>query len=252
VPPAGDELTRLGETLNEMLARLDAAIERERRFTDDAAHELRTPLALHRAELELALRHGGSPEELRAAIGSAIVEVDRLVQLAEDLLVVARSERGRLALATERLQAGELFETVRRRFAARADGAGRPIESGAGAALEIEGDRIRLEQALTNLVDNALRHGDGPIRLWAEAADGSVTLTVADAGTGFPDGFEARAFERFSRADSARERGGAGLGLAIVETIAQSHGGSASAANGPGGGAEVRVVLPRSGPPEAT
>ena len=94
VPPAQDELRRLGETLNEMLDRLEAACERERAFVDDASHELRTPLALHKSELELALRYGGSREELRAAIASAIEEADRLSQLAENLLVIARSDKG--------------------------------------------------------------------------------------------------------------------------------------------------------------
>ena len=128
VPPAGDELTRLGETLNAMLGRLDTAIERERRFTDDAAHELRTPLALHRAELELALRDtDADAEELRRAMASSIVEVDRLVQLAEDLLVVARSDGGQLALAPERLRAGELLDGVAERFRARARRSGREL-----------------------------------------------------------------------------------------------------------------------------
>lgn len=246
VSPAGDELTRLGETLNEMLGRLDTAIERERRFTDDAAHELRTPLALHRAELELALRHeDASAAELKEAIASSIDEVDRLVQLAEDLLVVARSDGGQLALALEPLSAGQLLDGVRERFRSRASHAGRELRIESSAPIQLEGDRLRLEQALDNLVDNALRHGGGTVRLSSEARDGSVALAVADSGPGFPEGFEDRAFERFSRADAARERGGTGLGLAIVDTIARAHAGSASAANGPDGGAEVRIVLPK-------
>jgi two-component system OmpR family sensor kinase len=246
VSPANDELTRLGETLNAMLARLEAAIERERRFTDDAAHELRTPLALHKSELEMALRYGGTDEELRSSIASAIVEVDRLVQLAEDLLVVARSEQGKLDLAPERLQAGALFEAVGARFSARAAQAGRTLEVGEGAKLELEGDRLRLEQALTSMVDNALRHGGGEVRLWATANRRGVELHVGDAGPGFPEGFAERAFERFSRADPARERGGTGLGLAIVETIALAHGGSVGAVNAAAGGADVWIELPGS------
>ncbi len=254
VSPARDELTRLGETLNEMLGRLEAAIERERRFTDDAAHELRTPLALHKSELEVALRYGGSEDELREAMASAIEEVDRLVQLAEDLLVVARSEQGKLGLATERLRAGDLFEGVKERFSARAAGAGRQVGVDGGADLELEGDRLRLEQALTNMVDNALRHGAGPIRLSAARNGSGVALHVADEGPGFPEGFAGRAFERFSRADPARERGGTGLGLAIVETIALAHGGTVGAVNSPAGGADVWIEVPAAGAgaPEST
>jgi heavy metal sensor kinase len=243
VPPSGDELTRLGETLNEMLARLEAAIERERRFTDDAAHELRTPLTLHRSELELALRYGKSEQELRDAIASAIGEVDRLAQLAEDLLVVARSEQGRLALAAESLRAGELMEAARERFAARAADAGRALSVGDGGELSLEGDRLRLEQALTNLVDNALRHGEGDVRLWAEARGEAVRIHVADSGPGFPAEFAPHAFERFSRADPARGRGGSGLGLAIVATIATAHGGSAGLVDD-ASGADVWIEAP--------
>ena len=244
VPPVDDELGRLGTTLNEMLARLEAAIERERRFVDDASHELRTPLALHRAELELALRYGNDPDGLRRSIVSAIEEVDRLVALAEALLVVARSGEGGLTLAREPIVVGDLFETVIERFRSRAAHANRAIVVGEGADLAATGDRLRLEQALTGLVDNALRHGDGRVRLRAEELDGALVLRVADSGPGFPADFIGHAFERFSRADSARARGGSGLGLAIVDAIATAHGGSARARNLPDGGAEVSIVLP--------
>jgi two-component system, OmpR family, sensor kinase len=247
VPPARDELRRLGETLNQMLARLEAALERERSFVDDASHELRTPLAMHRAELEVALRHAESSEELRAAISSAVEEVDRLSQLAEDLLVLARSDKGRLAMKLERVDVGPLIGVMRDRYRGRADAAGRSLEAEAADGIAVEADRMRLEQAIGNLVDNALRHGDGPIRLWARSADSGVELHVSDAGAGFPPQFLGQAFERFSRADSARTGGGTGLGLAIVEAIAEAHGGTAEVVNQAGGGADVRIVIPVRG-----
>ena len=245
VPEAGDELRRLGETLNAMLGRLEDALERERRFVDDASHELRTPLALHKTELEVALRHGADATELRAAIASAIEEVDRLIGLAEDLLVVARADEGGIALRREPVDTDQLLAGVATRFEARAAQAGRSIEvAGTDHAPALNVDRVRVEQALTNVVDNALRHGGGDVRLEARRADGAVELHVTDSGTGFPDGFVEHAFERFSRADAARGRGGTGLGLAIVETIAVAHGGSAHAANRAGAGADVWIELP--------
>jgi heavy metal sensor kinase len=247
VPIADDELRRLGETLNQMLARMEAALERERSFVDDASHELRTPLAMHRAELEVALRHAESPQELRAAIASAIEEVDRLTQLAEDLLVLARSDKGRLAVKLEQVDVGELMTSLRERFASRADAAGRPLDAEPADGLAVNADQLRLEQALGNLIDNALRHGEGPIRLWARRADARAELHVSDAGPGFPPQFLAHAFERFSRADSARVGSGTGLGLAIVEAIAEAHGGTAEATNEAGGGADVWVAIPSNG-----
>jgi heavy metal sensor kinase len=244
VPPAKDELQRLGRTLNEMLARIDVTLARERRFVDDASHELRTPLALHKAELEVALKHGESEEELRAAIGSGLEEVDRLVQLAEDLLVVARAEDGGLAIESEPLAVAGLLTTLGERFEARAAEAGRTLVVDAGTDLVVRGDRLRLEQALTNMVDNALRHGEGEVRIWAAQNGRGIGLHVGDRGAGFPPEFVARAFERFSRGDAARGRGGSGLGLAIVETIAQAHGGHAGAANDGGGGADVWIEIP--------
>jgi two-component system OmpR family sensor kinase len=244
IPPAKDQLQRLGLTLNEMLARIDATLERERRFVDDASHELRTPLTLHKTELELALRQGESEAELRAAIASGLEEVDRLVQLAEDLLVAVRSEEGRLALAPEALAVDDVLTTVGERFRTRAVESGRPLVVDSANGLVIAGDRHRLEQALTNMVDNALRHGDGEVRIWAATEDGGIKLHVSDQGAGFPPEFIAQAFERFSRADAARGRGGTGLGLAIVETIAFAHGGRTGAANGPDGGADVWLKIP--------
>jgi signal transduction histidine kinase len=234
VPATGDELERLGETLNEMLDRLEAGLERERAFVADAGHELRTPLALLRTELELALRQGTSAEELKEAIGRSAEEVDRLSQLAEDLLLIARSDRGALPLRIEEVDVDELFGGVLRRV----DWRGKRVTA-AAAATTVRGDRLRLEQALVNLVDNALRYGGEEITL---AAAGNE-LHVADDGPGFPPEFIDRAFERFSRADSARGRGGAGLGLAIAKTIAEAHGGAAHAVNR-APGADVWIALP--------
>jgi len=243
VPRTRDEVERLGSTLNEMLERLEGGLQRERDFVADAGHELRTPLALLRTELELALRHGQSANELRQALRASVEEVDRLAQLADDLLLIARYERGRLPLRVESLEADELLASVVTRFQWRADETSRPLASEAPSGLRVRGDRLRLEQALGNLVDNALRYGAGRVTLGAAGIDGRVELQVEDEGGGFAPGFLERAFERFSR--SGHEGGGAGLGLAIVRVIAEAHGGSAEAANSPAGGGQVRLRLPR-------
>ena len=235
VPQTRDEVERLGSTLNEMLERLEAGLQRERDFVADAGHELRTPLSLLRTELELALRQGRSEEELREALRASVDEVDRLAQLADDLLLIARYDRGRLPLRVEDVDARSLLDSVVNRFQWRAEEASRPLASDAPTALTVRGDRLRLEQALGNLVDNALRHGRGRVTLQAGAANGRVELAVADEG----DGFAEECFERFRGA--RHEGAGAGLGLAIVRVIAEAHGGSADVS----GGSRVRLLLPR-------
>jgi two-component system, OmpR family, sensor kinase len=244
LPEAKDELRRLGETLNAMLGRLEAALERERSFVDDASHELRTPLALHKTELELALRYATTPEEMRAALASAVVEVDRLIALAEDLLVLARSAEGKLALQLRRVRVAELLADVRERFTARASEAGRSLVVEPVNGLAVEGDRLRLERALTILIENAFQHGRGEITVRASEVGSGVEIHVEDAGPGFPPDFTERAFERFTRGDPARGGEGTGLGLAIVDAIARAHRGSAHAANRDGRGADVWIELP--------
>jgi signal transduction histidine kinase len=242
VPGTRDEVARLGETLNEMLARLQEAIEHERSFVADASHELRTPLAILRTELELALAEGRSPAELRAAITSAAEETDRLTQLSEDLLTIAQTEGGELPLRIGRMQLGDLLDGVRRRFARRAEEEGREILI-EGGEVELSADRLRLDQAVGSVVDNALRYGTGAVTITAAPHGAGVEISVRDEGPGFPDEFLGRAFERFSRASSSRRDGGSGLGLAIVRTVARAHGGEARAGN-LDGGAEVSLTIP--------
>jgi two-component system OmpR family sensor kinase len=244
VPPSNDEIGRLGHTLNEMLARLEVAFIRERAFVADASHELRTPLAILRTELELALRGSRTREELEAAIHSAAEETDRLSELAESLLVIARADQGKLPIRRAPLHADDLLETLVRRFETRARAEGRVVRAEPAPGVSLEADGARLEQALGNMLENALRHGRGPVTLSADRADGHVELHVRDAGPGFPTDFLPSAFERFSRADEARARGGTGLGLAISAAIADAHGGSARAVNREGGGADVWLRLP--------
>jgi two-component system, OmpR family, sensor kinase len=211
----------------------EAGVKRERRFVADASHELRTPLAVLTTELELAQRRARSPEELREALASAAESTAQLSRLADSLLLLAGADDGRLPLRAEELDIADLARGVAERHGIRAD----------AQPLVVRGDVLRLEQALTNMVDNALRYGGGEVTVTAQQVDGRVELHVLDEGPGFPVEFVPRAFERFSRAEPA-EPDGSGLGLAIVETIARAHGGEAHAANRPGGGADVWLALP--------
>ena len=220
-----------------------AALERERRFVADASHELRTPLAALRTELELALRRPRSRDQLEAALRSAAEETDRLSNLAEDLLVLARAQDGKLPVRRESLAAVDLLRSVSERYAGRAAAAGRSLAVDVDDGLTLTADRLRLEQALGNLVENALRYGGGAILLAAGRNNGRVELHVRDEGGGFDPDFVGRAFEPFARGDPARSSGGAGLGLAIVDVIARAHGGRARVANAERG-ADVWLELP--------
>ncbi len=204
VPPSRDEIRDLALTLNEMLARLEAALEHERRFVADASHELRTPLALLKAELELALRRPRSADELRAAVGSAAEETDRLVLLAEDLLLIARSDQEALGLRIEPVDVGELAQATADRFAGRAASEHRRVTVDVPPGTGVPADRMRLDQALRNLVDNALRHGEGTVTITGRTMGETTELHVLDEGRGFSPDVAARAFERFSRGDDTR------------------------------------------------
>ncbi len=213
------------------------ALAKERRFVADASHELRTPLTILKTEIDVALAGDRTPTELRAALASSGEEADRLIRLAEDLLVLARADEGQLPIAPERIAVRELLDSVAR-SRRRGD-----IVVDAPRGLTVMADRQRLLQAVTNMLDNALTHGDGRIELSGEDGGGEVRIAVRDHGPGFPPGFAGRAFERFARPDAGRSGGGAGLGLAIVDAIARAHGGSASAAAA-APGARVTIALP--------
>jgi heavy metal sensor kinase len=243
VPATRDEVARLGETLNEMLARIADGLARERRFVADASHELRTPLALLRTELELALRRSRTREELESALRSAAANTERLARIADDLLLLARAERGRVPLRREPVDVPDLLESVAERFRPQAELQQRELSVDTSDPIVVNADRTLLEQALGNMVDNAFLHGAGAVTLRAASRNGSTELQVFDEGPGFPPDFVDRAFERFSRARKSGGAEGSGLGLAIVETIAEAHGGRAIAVNVPDGGAEVRIIL---------
>jgi len=229
LPAARDEIRRLGETLNEMLARLRAAFERESRFVADASHELRTPIAIIKTELEGALQGAAPGSPVHASLVVASEECDRLAQLAEDLLVIARAADGQLPVRPEPVPVRELLEGARDRFTDRAARRRRSIRVVPGPDLLLHADPLRVRQALGNLVENALRHGEGEIALLGRSSIGGVEISVSDEGPGFPPGLAERAFERFARGDRARTTEGVGLGLAIVQAIAQAHGGRATA-----------------------
>ncbi len=244
VPATGDEIESLGRTLNELLSRLDAALARERRLLSDASHELRTPLSVLRTEIQLGLRGDRDSAELRESLRAAGHETERLTRLADDLLVLARADQGRLPIRPEPLAVSEMLETAVQR--ASGAGGGRVIraEAGAAAGAVALGDPDRTAQALDNLVANALAYGDGEVRLSAREVDGRVELHVTDDGEGFDEELLPRAFERFSQGDRGRSGAGSGLGLAIVAAIARAQGGDAGARNPPGGGADVWISLP--------
>jgi signal transduction histidine kinase len=249
-PPGDDEVAELARTLNAMLDRLRVAFERERAFVDDASHELRTPIAVLRGELELALLDD-DPVQMRRAVEIAQAEAEHLSNLAVDLLVLARQRAGSLVLQRTRMELREGVERTLRRL--------RPLLPArltvAGEDVQAEVDPTRLDQLVTNLVTNAAEAGAGQVQVHVHRLDGEALVDVDDDGPGFPDEVLPAVFDRFTRGDPARTRRstgpsgrtGAGLGLPIAAAIVRAHGGDIRVANdAPSGGARVRVRLPLS------
>jgi two-component system, OmpR family, sensor kinase len=245
VPRVNDELAHLARTLNAMLDRLHDHVQARQRLVADASHELRAPLAAMRAELDVSLRQDERDPNARAALALARDDAVRLARIVDNLLTLARVDEGRLEL----LKAPhDLHELARR--AARAH---QPAATARHIQLTIDGDQLvaavdgdRLGQVLGNLLDNAIRHSidHGLVRLEIQQEGGHALISVSDQGPGIPRELRERVFERFSRQDPARRRGGAGLGLAICREIVHAHDGRISIADHPPPGATVRITLP--------
>lgn len=240
VPAGHDEIEHLAATINGLLERVERAVRHERRFVDDASHELRTPISILRGELELALARPGDHDEVVAALESALDETLRLGRLADDLLVLARSRTGELALHPRTVELGAAASRV-----ARLLDEGVPVDVLGSARAWVDPDRV--EQILLNLVTNAKRYASARVEVIVRELDQGAELTVVDDGPGFPPSMLPVTFERFVRPDGARGRvtGGTGLGLSIAATLARSQGATIEAGNGASaGGAWVRLVFP--------
>jgi two-component system OmpR family sensor kinase len=228
VPPTKDEVQRLATTLNGMLDRVAIAVARERTFLEQASHELRTPLAALRAETELALRRPRPAEDLHASLVKVAAETDRMVRLAEDLLVLARAGGGRLPLRRTKQPVAQILTAVAELFSAPCAlrRVALDVDCDPGQAC-VDPDRLR--QALINLVDNSLRHTPpgGRIGLAGRRTDGRWTIEVSDTGPGF----------------ATARSGGGGLGLRIVRTVARAHGGGVDIVDDAPAGTTVRIVL---------
>jgi len=252
VPMVRDELGRLAETLNQMMTRLERSFAALRRFTADASHELKTPLTVVRAGVERAITRPDVPQETLAALEETLQEVNRMTELLDSLLTLARADEGRAELHREPVDL--------RAIVAEAGETGDLLADHAGVAIEIRTppqplvlavDRSRVRQLLLNLIENAVKYTPrgGNVSVQLGASDGEVRLTVADSGIGIAPGDLPHVFDRFWRADSARtrtgERPGAGLGLAISKWIVEAHGGAIEVQSRPGRGTTFTVTFPR-------
>ena len=243
----GDELDRLAETLNGMLARLENTFGQMRRFSADAAHELRTPLTALKGTLEVALRADRSGAEYRAALASALEEVDHLVRLAEDLLLLSRSTAGpdspraRVQLENVVLDVAEVGTRL-------AKDRGVTVRVGTLEPLAVLGDAGALRRALLNLVENGVKYtpAGGRVELSVTTMDSEAELAVEDTGPGIDPADVARIFEPFVRLDTARSResGGSGLGLAIARSIVVAHRGTLAVERPAAGGSRFTIRLP--------
>ncbi|HEV2056232.1 MAG TPA: ATP-binding protein [Methylomirabilota bacterium] len=248
---ADDEIDHLADTLNTMLAGLEAAFAQAKRFSADAAHELRTPLTALKGEMEVALRAARSPEEYRRVLQSGLEEVEHLIRLVEDLLLFSRSAAA-LGPPPARVELEPLVLEALEAGARRAQGAGVTVRADALEPAAVLGDAGALRRALGNLVDNAIKYtpAGGKVELSLLAGEGQARIVVRDTGIGIDPADAARIFDPFVRLDAARSRdaGGAGLGLALVRAIVDAHGGAIAVDSTPGAGSRFTISLPLAPP----
>ncbi|MGN1368851.1 MAG: ATP-binding protein [Aristaeellaceae bacterium] len=231
--PARDELGQLTETLNEMLGELDAAFQREQRFTSDASHELRTPVAVIQACAEELCTHDELSAEVEKPLHSIRNECCRMQRLIEQMLMLTRAQEGRLHLTIEPLCVLDVLESVQDALADLAADSDIQIAVHAPAELTVMADQSLLSQLILNLTENAIKYGKphGHVELSAKGTPEGILILVRDDGSGIADKDLPHIFERFYRADTARDRSGTGLGLSIAQWIVQAHGGTISASS---------------------
>lgn len=248
-----DELAHLAQVFNGLLARVEEAFERLRRFTADASHELRTPLASIRIVGEVGLQRSSSPEGLRDVIGSMLEETNRLTVLVDSLLDLARADRRTLTLQRAPLPVLSLVRDVTGLVDVLVEDKGQRLELSGDAGAMVSGDAVLLRQALVNVVHNAVKYSPmgGTIRVDVRrTADRHVVVEVADSGPGIAPEHQARLFDRFYRVEQERSRdgeaGGTGLGLSIARWTVEAHGGTIDLESAPGHGATFRITLPEA------
>jgi heavy metal sensor kinase len=247
VPPAHDEVARLARTLNAMLDRLQEGVDDKQRLIADASHELRSPLAVMRAEFDVSLRSDDLSPAARELLESAREEVGRMSRTVDDLLTLAQFDEGRLELLRTRTDLRAQLDVVARSVRSLADSKRLRLSVG-GEPCVVDADEERMQQALRNLVDNAIKYSPpgGEVHLMTWSRDGEAGVTVADEGPGLPPEAVAHVFDRFYRTDGARRRGsgGSGLGLAICREVALAHGGRVWVESEQGTGSRFSIAVP--------
>ncbi len=248
-PGADDEIGRLVDTLNRMLARIESSFEAMKRFTSDASHELRSPLATIRNTVDVTLARPRSGEEKAAALHSIGEEVDRIRTLVDDLLLLARADAGQLVMQMKHVSMAFILEAQVEAHQAQAQARNLHLEIGSLLPDEVLGDERWLLQVVGNLLDNAIKYTPegGTITVGMARTAKALLFSVRDTGSGIPEDELERVFERFFRSDPSRSRGqvpGLGLGLAIASWVIKEHLGTIQVSNRPEGGATFTVTLP--------
>lgn len=255
VPSCGDELSRLAETFNAMLGRLEESFRKIRQFSGDASHELRTPLTILKGETEVALRWAKTPEEFRNMLASGMEEIDRMSRIIDDLLLLAKSEGGEKPLTIKRMSLSDLLQELylQGRSLAQPKSIELVLHPNVTEEIVILGDEMRLRQVFLNLIANAVKYtpDGGRVEISLSVAADEAIVKVSDTGIGIPAEHLPHIFDRFYRVDKARNRedGGTGLGLSIVDFFVKAHGGRVEVASTPGEGSAFTVYLPCNGPP---
>jgi heavy metal sensor kinase len=248
LPNPNDELGRLGATLNGMISRLERSFEETRRFTADAAHELRTPLAVMRNVAEVALRSPREPEHYRRVLGDVLEEVERLTRLAEQLLFLCREDAGLVPRVMTEVSLDDLARVAAEHMSVVAEAKGLTLQSSEFSPCPVRADADQIRRLLFNLLDNAIKFTPtgGTVSVDLERLDGHAFLTVSDTGIGIPVEHVPHVFGRFYRVDPARGQDGegSGLGLAICRSIIEAHGGHIRVASVVGQGTRVSFMMP--------
>ncbi|HEV2200180.1 MAG TPA: ATP-binding protein [Bryobacteraceae bacterium] len=248
VPATGDEIARLAEVLNSMLGRLESAVKTLSQFAADASHELRTPLAVIRTTAELALRRGRPPESYRESLNTVVAESERMTQLVEDLLTLARGDTTASSMPRLPVDLWDILREVHAEMASLGDKRQIQVHMSTGQEpAVVAGNRPALHRLFVLLLDNALKysHAGGSVLVNIDRVEGRLEVTIRDFGSGIAEADLPHIFERFYRADRARSGGGHGLGLPLAETIARAHGATITVRSAVGEGSSFRVIFAR-------